>query len=179
MGRTFSHQRASRRKKKNRILRLARPDGTFVEDTEELHALSHQFYADLYTSEGTRGMQEVLDAVPVSVTAEMNSQLMAPFTDKEVKEAPFQMYHIKASDPDGFPAHFSQHHWDLCGPEVTHAVLRILRGEDSPDSIKKTFIILLPKFAQPEELGQFRPISLCNVILKFASKVLANRLKVI
>jgi hypothetical protein len=67
----------------------------------------------------------------------------------------------------------------VCGAEVTAAVLRILRGEESFEGINKTFIVLIPKVATPEELGQFRPISLCNVVYKIASKVLATRLKVI
>ena len=122
-------------------------------------------------------MEVVLDAVPTRVTPEMNDLLLALFDSREVKEALFQMFPTKAPGPDGFPAHFFQRHWDLCGEEVTSVVLRVLNGEDDPASINNTLIVLIPKVAQADELGQFRPISLCNVIYKIVSKVAANRLK--
>ena len=43
--------------------------------------------------------------------------------------------------------------------------------------MNKTFIGMIPKVASPSELGQFRPISLCNVLANIDSKVLANRFK--
>jgi len=50
-------------------------------------------------------------------------------------------------------------------------VLHILKGDDDPSSVNDTLIVLIPKVASPEDLAQFRPISLCNVIYKIASKV--------
>jgi hypothetical protein len=39
-------------------------------------------------------------------------------------------------------------------------VLRILRGEDNPAAINDTLIVLIiPKVASAEELGQYRPIN--------------------
>jgi hypothetical protein len=90
-------------------------------------------------------MEEVLQIVTVSVTLEMNAKLIAPFEESEIKQTLFQMFPLKASGPDGYPAQFFQKHWDLCGGEVTSAVLRILRGEEIPEGINKTFVLLIPR----------------------------------
>lgn len=47
-----------------------------------------------------------------------------------------------------------------------------------PTEVNKTTIVLIPKVKNPQEMKEFRPISLCNVVYKICSKVLANRLRV-
>jgi hypothetical protein len=109
----------------------------------------------------------------------MNSTLESPLSKEEIKATLFQMFPTKAPGPDGYPAHFFQRHWDLCGDEVCDVVLRVLKGEDDLSLINNNCVVLIPKVEKPEELGQFRPISLCNVIYKIASKSMANRLQII
>ena len=50
-------------------------------------------------------------------------------------------------------------------------VLNILNIGVMPYGINETYICLIPK------ITEYRPISLCNIIYKIISKVLANRLK--
>lgn len=43
--------------------------------------------------------------------------------------------------------------------------------------LNSTFIALILKKSSVESVSDFRPIRLCNVLYKFVSKVLTNRLK--
>lgn len=174
---SFFQRRASMRRRKNHIKNPQKSDGTLTQDPTEMTSLTNEFYNDLFHSEGTPGMENVLNAVPVKVTTEMNMNLMAPFTPDDMKSALFQLYPTKAPGPDGYPTHFFQRNWELCGGEVTNVVLHILLGEESPEVINKTLLVLMPKVKDPLQLSQFWPISFCNVLYKITSKVLANRLK--
>jgi hypothetical protein len=131
----------------------------------------------LFIAQDVLQPQEILHHVPCKVTEEMNESLTWPFSANEVKKAIFMMGPNKASGPDGLTAGFYQTHWDILGPSVTAAVLDFLNGGCMPDDMNKTTIVLIPKVKNPQSLKQFRPISLCNVIYKTCSKVLANRMQ--
>ena len=85
----------------------------------------------------------------------------------------------KAPRPDGFTAGFYQLHWHLLGANVTDGVLEFLNGGILPENLNRTTLVLIPKTRDPQEMKEFRPISLCNVLYKICSKVTANRLRLV
>ena len=63
------------------------------------------------------------------------------------------------------------------GDDVVIAVLDFLNNVNMLPKINHTNIVLISKVKNLEKMFDFRPISLCNMIYKIMSKVLANRLK--
>ncbi|KAL0406227.1 UNVERIFIED_CONTAM: putative mitochondrial protein [Sesamum latifolium] len=67
----------------------------------------------------------------------------------------------------------------LSGSDVTRSVLSMLNDVHLLHKMNFTHIVLIPKRTNPETVSHFRPISLCNTMVKIASKCVANRLKLI
>lgn len=63
------------------------------------------------------------------------------------------------------------------GPDLVREVLQAVNSGVIPEGWNTTTIVLIPKVDNPERITQFRPISLCNVVYKVISKMLASRLK--
>ena len=72
---------------------------------------------------------------------------------------------------------FYQKFCHVVGDSVITAIMDYLHMGCMAHDINHTNIVLIPKVKQPKKISDFRPISLCNVIYKIISKVLANRLK--
>ena len=104
----FFHVYASERRRRNKIKKLVKDDGGVAEDTEGIKALVTNFYRSLFCSNAGSRFEELLQHVPSRVTAAMNADLLAEFTDEEIKRALDGMGDLKAPGPDGMPALFTK-----------------------------------------------------------------------
>ena len=175
----YFHSKASQRFRRNRFLGLRNEANVWCSDDSQIKEIATQYYQALFSSSHPTELDVVLEAIQPSVTQETNDLLIRPFVKEEVVTAINQMEPITAPGPDGMPPIFYQSFWSFIGDEVCSAVLNCLNNCKIPEEINHTNITLIPKVKYPENITEFRPINLCNVIYKIISKVLANRLKVV
>ena len=122
-------------------------------------------------------MEECLSTILAKVIPAMQDMLSRDFIADKIKEALFQMGPTKAPGPHGMNALFYQKFWHIMGNDVVNAMLDFLNNGVMLRDLNHTNIVLIPKVKNPERMSEYRPTSLCNVVYKIISKVVANRLK--
>ncbi|KAL0403939.1 UNVERIFIED_CONTAM: hypothetical protein Sradi_2034700 [Sesamum radiatum] len=163
----------------NTIKQLRDEAGVMKDNVGDIQGIIAQYFRNIFASNQPMDseLNGVLSVIQPRVTTEMNRTLVEPFTAVEVKLAVFSMFPLKSPGPDGIPPLFIQKFWPIIGDDISCSVLRILNDLVLYRKMNHTHVVLIPKCDAPETVGQLRPISLCNVTIRIASKCIANRLK--
>lgn len=144
-----------------------------------MKALVTDYFSSIFTPVAGLPYGDFLNIIEPKITDQMNAFLMADFTADEVKKALDSIGDLKAPGADGMPAIFYRKYWQLVGDSVVQEVLHVLQGGSIPEGWNDTLVVLIPKVKNPERLKDLRPISLCNIVYKLVSTVIANRPKCI
>ena len=154
-------------------------EGIWRENEEEVDGIILDYFKEIYSTSFPVEFGSSLRVIDRRVSDDMNDSLLKEFRVEEVRRALKQMHLTKSPGPDDTSPIFFQKYWDVVGPQVVDYVLNTLNSGIMPDGLNDTYICLIPKVDCPQKITNFLPISLCNVIYKLVSKVLANRLKII
>ncbi|KAL2904360.1 hypothetical protein RDABS01_003070 [Bienertia sinuspersici] len=166
---------------KNEIRAIKNEENQWITENCEIKSTFHNYFKELLRPESMRGMNEeerrqwFSDVEPISSLHHQN--LEAPFSMEEIKKGAFSMKPNKTLGLDGIPPGFIQTYWETLKDDIFHAATAFVNSGHLLKEINQTFITLIPKTPNPENVPDFRPISLCNTIYKIFSKCLVNRLK--
>lgn len=80
---------------------------------------------------------------------------------------------------DGIHVAYYQNYWKIVGNSVFDIANDFFQNFSSLSSINHTNIVLIHKVENHETISYFRPISLCNVVYKVISNVMANSLRLV
>jgi hypothetical protein len=173
----FFHFKATQRQRKNKINFITNSQGINLTQNKDIQGIFLNYFIDMFTSSNPINMQESLQVVAGRVHPQMHNYLNKDFTAAEISHAVHQLKSNVAPGPDGLNAKFYQAHWDIIGDDIVQTTLHILNNGGNPDRFNDTYICLIPKHNSPTTPADFRPIALCNVILKVITKTIANRIK--
>ena len=171
----FFHQFANGRRRQNQIKCLRVGDRNFRDQASVGQAhVAH--FRDFYR-QGPRNRWQWTLTIASTLPLLLQQQLIRPFSLEEVKAAVWGLNSEGAPGPDGIPIFFYKECWNVVGPEVM-AVLKEFRGNRCHmERLNRAYLVLIPKTAGAENIGDFRPISLSNSIYLIITKVPANRLR--
>ena len=171
----------NQRKARNRITLLKREDGSNNNNIEEIENLLVKHFNDRFYEPNSYSFDSILEnlsTLPIpKLSQQQVLQLDSPISNDEIEMAVFQLGAHKSPGPDGIPAFFFQEYWAVVKQDILNSTQAVFHSGSLLKALNKTFITLILKVSVPEEVTQFRLISLCNVTYKIITKIMVNRLK--
>eukprot|EP00253_Pinus_taeda_P006660 PITA_06660 len=146
----FFHNYAKGRKVSNSIWNLPLPEGGLADSFNKISQLGTAHFRGIYKSPAGINLAEIINVAshfPRFVEEEDSDDLSTPVTMEELER------------------------------DIIKVVEESRTSGSLYNAINSTFIALIPKTDAPASFDDYRPISLCNVLYKIISKIIANRIK--
>jgi hypothetical protein len=149
----------------------------WISDRTTIRSCFVSHFQDLLASSNSSPSEELLNPFHCSISAEDNIMLCAIHTEFEIYNALASLNTSKALGSGGFTALFYMKYWNCIKMTILKAIWSFFRNNHFLEEQNHTFIAFIPKKLGAYSVHHYRPISLCNIIYKIISKLLANRPK--
>lgn len=171
----YFHAVATIHKKKNLIERI-KINGRCLRGVAEIRKGVKEHFEHMYQQPPIPEIE-----LPFGVFTKFNEETSA-ILDKqpdhdEIFRAMMSCDPSKAPGYDGFNMRFIREMWDVVGEDISQLILNFFASGEFPPSINTTWVTLIPKSEQAENISEFRPISVIGCIYKIIAKLIASRLK--
>lgn len=172
------------KKEKSIIPAILDAAGNINQNPQDINNIFRNFYSNLYSPTHQPTQSEIdtfLNSLTLpKLTAEQTNILDAPLTLNELTKALNKIPSNKSPGPDGLPAEFYRHFWDILSPLFNRVIIEIKRSSTIPTHMNTAAMTLLLKpNKDPSHPSSYRPLSLLNTDLKIITKALATRIETV
>lgn len=179
----FFHMTATVRRRRNRVQALQNEQGEWLVREDEIRRQFVRHFKEIYKAGPelssnelrlfTGEIEEEIERIPTSAISDLEK---LP-TEQEIFWALNALGPMKAPGPDGVNAALVQQQWKAFGPTVVNEVMLFFQTGQMKPNIAHSNLVLIPKIDMPTKVSEFRPISVCNLLYKIISKLLAKRMQ--
>jgi hypothetical protein len=176
----FFHAYANSRKQINTIWEMSKEDGTMISSNQDLQKEAVGFFRNIFLAHPNLSITDqlaILRNYPRMFTEEDSQRLTLPVTSTEVLSILKGFKASKSHGPDGWTVEFFLAFFDILGDELVEMVEESRKKGRVSGALNATFLALIPKSENPRNFGDYRPISLCNLMYKIITKIIANIIK--
>ncbi|XP_043687692.1 uncharacterized protein LOC122638906 [Telopea speciosissima] len=146
----FFHTIVNVRRRIRRVEKVRDANGEWVHGIEGVAMEAARFFAELFSTQGVRNDEDLLDFIPRVVTDDDNVALLHIPSKEEVKKAVFALSKDSAPGLDGFFGYFFISCWEIIGEDVWRAVEDFFSGGWLPRGYTSANLVLIPKKENPE-----------------------------
>jgi hypothetical protein len=173
----FFHTSTIIKRRRNAIDFLKLPSGEWTSERQVIGNCFTSHFKTVFSSSTPTLDDDLLSLFDNCISPKINESLCALPTEHEIFSVLNSIGSAKSPGPDGFTALFYKQYWSIVREVVLSSIWDFFDNNRLLREQNHTFIALIPKQLGASLVNQFCPISLCNIIYKIISKILANRFK--